>query len=307
VEVLAVVAILGIVVALLLPAIQAAREAARRATCVNHLKQIGLAAFGYESSQGSFLAGFQVYADNVTPDWAWGLYLLPGLEQSSLFNSANQFVPFVTGSQTTTFATCLAIFRCPSDPVSGPVDPGNGGATIDQVALMAASQYIGSAGNAQAFQSDGGGRLSISGNGSGVFFKNSYTRIADITDGASQTLLVGERSRIVGDAAWAGVPYSGAYFCTKSTWTIKSCASEMFLVLGRCGGPSSDYESSPASGYTPNSPGAGPDSYSSAHPGGANFAFVDGSVHFIKGGISPTTFACLSSRSGSEVISADAY
>ena len=121
--------------------------------------------------------------------------------------------------------------------------------------------------------------------GTGVIYPNSRVAIADVSDGTSATLMIGERSRNLADAAWPGSFGSRtepAPLCTKAGWPIQSCVGLMFLLMGRTG-PSSDIISgSIPGGNTPNHPAAGADGFWSRHPGGCNFLFCDGSVRFVK-------------------------
>ncbi len=129
IELLVVISIIGVLIALLLPAVQAAREAARRAQCVNNLKQIGLALFNYENSIGAFPPGYIDYQNNpiYTPDldmgpgWGWAAMSLPYIEQQPLYNSINFSLGITvtsnpaTAANSTAVVTSLAVFQCPSD------------------------------------------------------------------------------------------------------------------------------------------------------------------------------------------------
>jgi hypothetical protein len=110
--------------------------------------------------------------------------------------------------------------------------------------------------------------------GTGVLYPNSRVAIGDVSDGTSATLMIGERSRNLADAAWSGVFGSHstpAPLCTKEGWPVQSCVGLMFLLMGRTG-PSSDIVSgSIPGGNTPNYPGAGADGFWSRHPGGCEF------------------------------------
>ena len=129
IELLVVISIIGVLIALLLPAVQAAREAARRAQCVNNLKQIGLALFNYENGIGVFPPGYIDYQNNPTytpdldmgPGWGWAAMLLPFLEQQPLYNSINFSLGITVTSNpasaanSTAVVTSLTVFQCPSD------------------------------------------------------------------------------------------------------------------------------------------------------------------------------------------------
>ena len=146
--------------------------------------------------------------------------------------------------------------------------------------------------------------------GTGVLYPNSRVAIGDVSDGTSATLMIGERSRNLADAAWSGVFGSHSTpvpLCTKRGWPVKSCVGLMFLLMGRTG-PSSDIVSgSIPGGNTPNHPGAGADGFASRHPGGCQFLLCDGSVRFVKETLAPQVFQALATRAGGEIIGADQY
>src|SRR5689334_10404673 len=208
VELLVVIAIIGLLVALLLPAIQAAREAARRSQCKNNLKQLGLALHNFESARRAFPAGFistpkgnVVNADGTGPGWGWGAYILPYLEESSVFQqldfksnievnlSPNKDLRVVT----------LQVFRCPSDSVELPmfnVQDASGG-TITQAAF---GNYVGVAGTYEVSvcpdgvypNLDAAGRPECvhAENANGVLYRNHQIAIKQITDGLSHTIMI---------------------------------------------------------------------------------------------------------------------
>ena len=146
--------------------------------------------------------------------------------------------------------------------------------------------------------------------GSGVLYSNSRVPIGEIRDGTGATLMIGERSRNLADAAWAGSFGSRslpAPLCTKRGWPVRSCVGLVFLLMGRTG-PSSDILSgSVPLENTPNAPGAGADGFWSRHPGGCQFLFCDGSVRLLKSTMLPQVFQALGSRAGGEVVGADTY
>jgi prepilin-type N-terminal cleavage/methylation domain-containing protein/prepilin-type processing-associated H-X9-DG protein len=300
IELLVVITIVGLLVALLLPAVQTAREAARRVQCTNNLKQIGLALHGYHDAQGMFPSGFSL--DNpgagfAMPGWAWGARLLGGLEQSALYNAINQNLSYIAPAQRTVIETRISVFLCPSSGGSGPMSTGFFG--LDQ---LAPGQYVASAGSVSLKESDG----QIA-HGNGLFFLNSRVAIHDLVDGSSSTLMTGERSRNVADATWVGVPGLSFILCTKDNWPVKTCASAMFAVLGRTGPTSDILFGAVPTGSTPNSHGAGADGFWSLHPGGCNFLLCDGSVRYFNETMSPDVFKRLATRAGGEVVGSDQY
>jgi prepilin-type N-terminal cleavage/methylation domain-containing protein/prepilin-type processing-associated H-X9-DG protein len=303
-ELLVVLAIIGLLVALLLPAVQSAREAARRAHCQNNLRQIGLALHGYHDAQGMFPPGFSLDDPNqfAMTGWAWGARILGGLEQGVLYNAINQGLSYTHPFQQTVIETRLSVFLCPSTRGAAPMSTGYIEQPISTLGNLSPGQYVASAG----WVSRGGSRGQIA-QGDGVFFLNSRIALRDLADGSSSTLMVGERSRNVADATWAGAPSASFMLCTKESWPVKTCASAMFMVLGRTG-PTSDiiFGAVPTSS-TPNSPGSGADGFWSQHRGGCNFLLCDGSVRFLKETIDPKAFGSLATRAGGEVVSGEGY
>jgi len=315
IELLVVIAIMAVLIALLLPAVQSAREAARRAQCVNKLKQIGLALHNYHDAVGTFPMGYAArgkFVDGQTdtaPGWAWATMILPQLEQGPIYNAVN-FARSVEAPQSSTVAlAALRVFVCPSDIATSPFAVLDGGG--NSLAMMAPSSYAASVGNDATDSTTG---LNNDGLGNGVMFRNSAVRLADITDGSSQTILVGERAWANSQGAWAGVVANG----TTRRGPKNPCPSTGALYY-----PAATLVQAHGNVLnTDTDPDGGLDDFSSLHPGGANFAFADGSVRFLKsvlrnsgqasGGAtiySPAglILQALATRSGGEVLSADSF
>jgi len=209
IELLVVIAIIAVLIALLLPAVQAAREAARRAQCVNNLKQIGLGIYNYESSQGAYPIGVYTFsaveslADGCAYPRAHSLFtfILPYMEQGTMANSINFSFPAggagplgqIPGLiQSTALLTKVNSYVCPSDfrqiPYQIPTQSNN---------PYSQSSYAGVAGTYDIFRYWYGCPNEIAPNG--PFGKSINYKIADITDGTSNTLFVGETSRFPND------------------------------------------------------------------------------------------------------------
>jgi prepilin-type N-terminal cleavage/methylation domain-containing protein len=317
IEMLVVISIIAVLIGLLLPAVQAAREAARRMQCQSNLKQIGLAMHGYHDVWLSFPPAY-LAPDALRPNrpvtdfeigsgWAWGTLILPYLEQKPVYDAANLDLGFGEVSappgylglkeNRTVRQISVSTFLCPSaGGGEGPLRLGYDSGSVSG----SPGQYIASAGWMDSSQSPI--------DGTGVLYPNSRVAIGDVSDGTSATLMIGERSRNLADAAWSGVFGSRstpAPLCTKVGWPVESCVGLMFLLMGRTG-PSSDIVSGDIPvGNTPNHQGA--DGFASLHPGGCQFLVCDGSVRFIKETLAPQVFQALATRAGGEIIGADQY
>ncbi len=319
IELLVVIAIIAVLIALLLPAVQSAREAARRAQCVNNLKQIGLAMHNYHDSMNCFPMSMGLDAPGFgypEPVSYSGLsMLLPYLEQTVVFNSINYSILRGDPGNNTAMATAVNSFLCPTDPQQGNLPPGqagenyhpNSGNTIDYV--WGVSDPWGFNTSLPPFN--------------GVFYPVSYTWIAEITDGTSNTAAFGEMG--LGDMSNAIATERTDQFWTQ-TWpstpdqAIAQCQSFPASNLAYQG-LSTDgvpwIEGSTSAMYnhvnTPNKrscifpPGRIMNTANSFHPGGVNLAVCDGSVRFVKDSVSLPTWRALGSRNGGEVLSSDSY
>ncbi len=214
IELLVVFFIIGLLIALLLPAVQSSREAARRTQCLNNLRQIGLALENYSSVFGVYPPGWIESGPGLDiPHWGWGARLLGFLEQSPLVAGDLLGKWFATQETATVQLTTLAVFLCPSSPGSGPVEIPVGGLAPFGFTQFAPSNYVGSAGNKNPYD--------FPKTCGGVFFWNSAVAAANITDGMSSTLLVGERSRDLSNATWSGGVLANN--CTAPSWPVQVC------------------------------------------------------------------------------------
>jgi prepilin-type N-terminal cleavage/methylation domain-containing protein/prepilin-type processing-associated H-X9-DG protein len=336
IELLVVIAIIAVLIALLLPAVQAAREAARRAGCVNNLKQIGLALHNYHDQMNTFPPGYvssilMTVLDACNQDaengqsvdlgagWAWGSMILPQLEQQPLYNSINFNLSVAYPQNNTCSLTPLNVYLCPSDPgpstipvYADPPDPAQPGTYSDSnlVDTLARGNYVGMYGIGEicaqsnaldAANSNGKGPL---GQHAGIFYRNSPTSVAAITDGTSNTIMVGERSHNLSYVTWVARSIGGWLGVTPPSQggsdrfnpSPEECWTQ---ILGPCGLEDGM--------RTINNPEAHVEDYWSMHPGGANMLFADGSVHFLKSSINPIPWRAMATRSFGEIISADSY
>jgi prepilin-type N-terminal cleavage/methylation domain-containing protein/prepilin-type processing-associated H-X9-DG protein len=346
IELLVVIAIIAVLIALLLPAVQSAREAARRAQCVNNLKQIALACHNYESSQGSFPMGNRAFADlnqaNACGDY-YGYsamaYILPFMEQGAGFSSYNfnikgdNYPAFAaTSPNLTAGQQLISSYVCPSDQQLGTLDPTSYHTPRNQ------SSYGQSRGQQEniyfnwavaAFPDPGQPYYQNCnyGGGDGMFGPESSIKIANVTDGTSNTFFFGEMSRFKNEPAGSGFYFSNVV----GAWADNSFFSGGVRITGgafvvpRLNAPADTTGNllnpcfavciQPPDWINPvlNASGLpacmqlGQWGFRSMHPGGANFAFTDGSVKFIKETVNYQAYRALGTRAGGEVLSADQY
>jgi prepilin-type N-terminal cleavage/methylation domain-containing protein/prepilin-type processing-associated H-X9-DG protein len=300
IELLVVIAIIGVLIALLLPAVQAAREAARRSQCSNNLKQMGLALHNYHDAVGAFPPGYVSTkgpdGDNAGTGWGWAAMILPQLEQRNIFDAINFSLAIEAPANMTARLSRVGTFVCPTDPsfmrqftvVDDSTDSSSLGAPICDVA---ASDYVGCFGKGDV--SDIPGRDF----GEGLFFRNSVIRIADVLDGTSQTIALGEKSQNLARATWTGaIAHSAVPITELIAEGGLSPEGGGALVLSHTGELDG-----------PNSRPAHADQFWARHPGGVNFAFGDGSVRFVKERRTLAIFQALATRAGSEIIAPDSY
>jgi prepilin-type N-terminal cleavage/methylation domain-containing protein/prepilin-type processing-associated H-X9-DG protein len=300
IELLVVIAIIGVLIALLLPAVQAAREAARRAQCANNLKQVGIALHNYLGSVGTFPPGWISLpgpdGDNAGPGWSWAALTLNQTEQAPLYNSINFNLSIEFPANQTARLTKIAQYICPSDAYFQlqftVVDDSTSNTTLGSpLCDVASSDYVGCFGKGDV--SDIPGRDL----GEGIFFRNRSVRIADVTDGTSQTLMVGEKHQILARATWTGAVTHAAvpitYLQAEAGLSPEGGDALVVSHTGELDGP--------------NSKPAHADQFWAMHPAGAQFTFADGSVRFIKEKRPLAVFQALATRAGGEVISADVF
>lgn len=265
IELLAVTAIIAVLTALLLPAVQSARASARRMSCRNQLRQLGLALHNYHGSHSCFPPGSFVMgpAFPIQSGWGWGTMILPALESSALYGQINFSRGTAVGANLALIATVVPLWRCPAE--IGPerifVAP------PDRPEFeLAAGNFCGS---------------------EGILSPMMSLSIGDIKDGSSNTLLAGERIDQTGDdgtlpftSAWCGqVAFADGY----------EYRSVPHLRTSRM--------------HPINASPADPQCFGSRHAGGANFVMADGSARFLNEGLDGRVYEALGTARGGEVAS----
>jgi prepilin-type N-terminal cleavage/methylation domain-containing protein/prepilin-type processing-associated H-X9-DG protein len=330
IELLVVIAIIAVLISLLLPAVQSAREAARRAQCVNNLKQLALAAANYESTNGNLPGGNYTSrrsSDNAVREGGnVFVRLQPFIEGQQNYNIYNFAMSTGSAENITVAGIGVSSLWCPSDPIvsqAQPIDTSSYVVPSGGSFTQAYTSYSGNMGTwglrIRSSDTTFGTRLASM---NGVVFGHSAVTIGQITDGTSNTILFGEHGHSLLDktvvnnyhwwnsAYYADTTFEGYYplnMHRKNVGTVAQVGGNDFFAMNA----------------------------SSFHPGGANFAFVDGSVKFLKdtiqswpitAGNSPSvswdstnsvyrivpgavvgTYQALTTRNGGEVISADSY
>jgi prepilin-type N-terminal cleavage/methylation domain-containing protein/prepilin-type processing-associated H-X9-DG protein len=292
IELLVVLAIVGVLCALLLPAVLAAREASRRLHCLNNLKQVGLALHQYHDRVGSLPMGYVAAPSpdprETSPGWGWAALILPSLEATPLYASANFDLPVESAANHTVRATALKVYICPSDRDSGRYEIVREGGT--SIADFHTNSYAACYGAGLEID-DAPDR------GNGLFRRNLVVDFAGITDGLATTIAVGERGACLIKTPWAGVPSGGI--------SILSDNSNVgdYGAIGR----GAELVVAHANNATLNGPGTGPDDFYSPHAGGSNFLFADGSVRFVRQMIQLRVYKALCTRNLGEIVDSDSY
>jgi prepilin-type processing-associated H-X9-DG protein len=356
IELLVVIAIIAVLISLLLPAVQSAREAARRAQCTNNLKQIGLALHNYESAQGCFppsgeSTNFNVPAGSfaktqfIDGGWSALARILPFMEGGSSFNALNFNADYneATGMNFTGASTVVSVYLCPSSqrqPDGGRdgVEPNNN----DVITTIYGYGYgVDDYGPTCYTDIDPNGLQGVDGHTyPATPYRNKFsradgllhqgkTRIAEITDGTSNTVAIGEDAGR--DPRYLS-PYTEGYDGVNALRPVIGLGpapggdpnvarrywrwAEPDTSFGVSGQPNNPfrpmYEATawtnpPSSGVTFGNNAGANDELFSYHPGGVNLLFGDGSVRFLKNSVNVVTLRGLITLKGGEVLSADSY
>lgn len=282
VELLVVVAVIGILVGLTLPAVQMAREASRRASCSNNLRQIGLALEQYHGTFRVYPSGWigvdpetrLPYAEGES-GWGWASMILPYLEMGNVSEKVVHFdYPIMHLDNEKAREYPIGLFRCSSDASRELFELMSEDAPPAFITYLANANYVGSFGTVELDSCEGlpVGQTCKS---DGAFYHLSRVRDADVKDGLTNTLFVGERSSRSGGSTWTGFIPDGEE------------AFARFLGIAD---------------HPPNHEGGHLDDFSSNHPSGTNFLFVDGSVRLISESIDEQVYRGLATIHGREPV-----
>lgn len=305
VELLVVIAIIGILIGMLLPAVQSVREAARRTSCANNMRQIGLALHNYESALQQFPDGWLTNdsADPLSPSgWGWSAQILPFMELNNVFNRIDMEQRIDDPINVDVAVTVIDNYLCPSDPalerlpfgtiavpVGGDGNGGSGGGSSTRSPLRQAGgsgtanqplqQQTDTTLYARSNYSGVFGNISTKSDpldGDGVFIGNSSVSLRDVFDGLSNTMIVGERRNDLGTVSWVGV--------------LESVSEPFARIVG-------------ATDHSPNSVREGGfEDFRSYHTGGINAVFGDGSTQFVADTVEQTVFQGYGSIAGGEIV-----
>jgi len=335
IELLVVIAIIGVLVALLLPAVQQTRESARRASCTNNLKQIGIGLHNYNDVFKNFPPGVMCGGSNpagstLVPDmgkhggWAWGSFILPFCEEQALADELQIGASHVWNDNVAEGRTRVSFYLCPSD--AAPEINGQRSRWVGAGTSAGTSNYVGNAGtktirntlfvsNSHCAHDDSPeNKAAAEGYYTGALFPRAPLEPHKITDGLTNTLLVGERDYESSDhgnheaSIWIGSHGAG--------WHTEPFQYNFVTIFDEANAnlQINDYDPSQPN----NTPDCWPvgncgnpygvtdaDSWSSQHQGGAQFVLCDGSVRFLAETISDGTFADLCNRADGDSLGSD--
>jgi prepilin-type processing-associated H-X9-DG protein len=279
-------------------------------SCQNHLKQLGLALLHYHDAHKVFPPAYLAETRSPSRDaqtfdapsgFAWGALVLPQLEQSSVHSGLNFELPCWHPDNAPAAAIRLPVFICPSaTQASGALPVRSGSGAL--LATFSRSTYVANAGQEEPW---GFPVADYEGLADGPLYRNARTRVADVTDGLSNTVFLGEHSPVLSGKTWLGV-VPGAMVCPvdSSRFPNTSCDFAATLVNVHSGPASGEID--PVTGFAPihppNSPLCHVCQMYAEHPGGANVTLGDGSVRFVSAFIHQPTWASLASRAKSEVV-----
>lgn len=311
IELLVVIAIIAVLIGLLLPAVQSAREAARRTQCFNNLKQVGLGLHTFHDAYRRLPPAFATAETpgNVNwrslpqtpgffePGWSFFVSILPFLEENALFEQLNLALPIMdpVNAVARSEAAVMPLYVCPSDHSPRLIDILDFGPSSSAVALAGDGTLLTKAPVSSYAGLIGTSDHEHNGAFDGVFFRNSRVGLGQITDGTAKTICVGERMSRMAEATWLG-SITGSDVVHADGW------------CQRLGYPTRSHNYRPANCQTtchirssgPNVPSNSPSGFFSPHPQGCNFLNADGAVRLITDTVDLATFRALATRAGGE-------
>jgi len=302
IELLVVIAVIAVLIGLLLPAVQKVREAANRAQCLNNLHQIALAAHNYHDAYQKFPIGWHSPASVAgRPTGGTNLWieLLPYFEQDNLYrrwdNDDNR--NNVAGGMNAVQAQVIKLLLCPSDPLPQPVVYFNAPIANPWTWGYYGLSSYGGNGGTRSFAFDTS-RIPQD----GIFFRDSSVCLQGVTDGSSNTFLFGERYHRDPqfDIQQAVFPPNTGPFALMGRWACVAGPGTLAMVELSTPVPI-NYQVPPGGDLSTREDRTC--AFGSGHPGGANFAFADGSVRFLSDSTPLLTLQTLSTRAGGEVVS----
>lgn len=322
IELLVVIAIIAVLISLLLPAVQSAREAARRSQCINNLKQIGLAMHNYHDTNNALPLGRTLQVGTFRP-FSQFARILGYMEQKNVFDSINFNLGSYDAQNVTASTITISSFICPSDSVGqipqGLVLPGYGSGGLN---------YRGNEGTSVAMWYGAEDTANVNNNivlpPNGLFFSSQAISLAAVTDGTSNTAAFSEH--VMGDfnnsvSTELSDTYRPGTYPANSDEAVALCRAANINDLSQQGysnvGAPWTYGYHSTTSYwhisAPNTrscmfpPSRISTTANSRHPGGVNMTLADGSVRFIKNSVNITAWRAIGTRNGGETISADAY
>jgi hypothetical protein len=301
---LVVISTIGVLLALLFPAVQRARAAAWSAQCKSHLKQLGLALHNYLGTHQTLPPGYIAQFDSLSrsdlgPSWGWGSMILPFLEEDELSRACNFDQNVEHTSHETVRQRTIGVFLCPADDMPrtwmatyDEIKVGIGGRVshnVIPICVVPGANYVGNYGTSEP-----------GADGDGVFFRNSRVTMGDISDGLAQTAFVGERSVALnggrGYATWIGCPHEARLAAfgggdpdfDGAGWFFEASCG---MVLAHSG-----------EGRGPGDPAGDPNQFMSNHGKGCFFLFGDGHVHWLSNEIDYRVYKALTTRATQDSI-----
>jgi|GEM_PF-1773951 len=312
IELIVTIGIISLLLCVLMPAVMSARSIANVRQCANNLRQIGLAMHNYHEALNTFPPGYAsryrtmarytmvedydevpgVVDNDLVPTyidvdlgwgWGWGSMILDQLDQTNLKNQLN-FASNISGQSAA--AQPLRVFLCPADDGTGSFEARN----LNKISLgiVGRSNYVGMYGTGEI--------PDFPDQGEGILFRNSSVRTAQITDGTSNTIFIGERASNLAMGTWAGAVTSGI---------VKNLSGIPGSYDQPCGVFVLAHTGTAIEGQLPNNTTGHADDFTSRHAGGVNFLYADGSVRFLGNNIDSRVWVALGTRAGNETINGE--